>query len=261
VAARFAVEETKTWTSPTVPDMTLMRARFVQHEFPRHFHDTYVVQVVEEGHDEFYCKGKNHLAGPGHIVVIEPREIHSGRPFGGYGLAYRSFYPFILGDSAQAFEECVIKDQQCAKLLLDAHKAAEKDEDRLAASCLWVEAVSKLIENHSKSVLAEAVVHDPVFVRKVAEILEDRLAEQITLAELAYECCYSPFHLLRMFRASTGVAPHQYLVAVRVERAKPMLRKGKPIAEVAADLGFADQAHLTRHFKRLVGVTPGAYRG
>ena len=70
----------------------------------------------------------------------------------------------------------------------------------------------------------------------------------------------SQFALLRAFRAATGLPPHAYLNQVRVRRARLLLDDGVPAADVAGQVGFADQAHLTRHFKRVVGVPPAAYQ-
>jgi AraC family transcriptional regulator len=72
----------------------------------------------------------------------------------------------------------------------------------------------------------------------------------------------NPYHFARQFKASTGLPPHQYVIARRVERARELLQGGGELslAEVAADVGFADQSQLSHHFKRLVGVTPGRFR-
>src|SRR5436309_3146946 len=83
------------------------------------------------------------------------------------------------------------------------------------------------------------------------------LAGPPTLDELAAAAGMSPFALLRAFRAETGLPPHAYLNQLRVRLARQLLDAGLPPAQVAADAGFADQPHLTRHFKRAVGVPPG----
>ncbi|MBI1877856.1 MAG: helix-turn-helix transcriptional regulator, partial [Chloroflexi bacterium] len=69
----------------------------------------------------------------------------------------------------------------------------------------------------------------------------------------------SPFHLLRAFRAELGLPPHAYLTQIRIERAKALLAQGWPVAQVAFETGFADQSHLTKRFKGIVGVAPGQY--
>lgn len=98
-------------------------------------------------------------------------------------------------------------------------------------------------------------------LRRALDFIEDHLERDFSLTEVAAEVGLSPFHFARQFRASIGLAPHAYLITRRVERAKELLsRTNLPIATVAATTGFAHQSHLTRHFKRLVGVTPARFR-
>jgi len=88
-------------------------------------------------------------------------------------------------------------------------------------------------------------------------------ARELSVADIAAAAHFSPFHLTRLFKQTLGVSPHRYLIQVRVNGARSLLSagSGKPsLAEVASAVGFADQSHLTRHFKRATGVTPGQFR-
>ncbi|MDQ0991792.1 AraC-like DNA-binding protein [Streptomyces sp. V3I7] len=91
------------------------------------------------------------------------------------------------------------------------------------------------------------------------ELIDERLLQGVTLDEAAKLVHAHPTHLVRAFSATFGIAPHQYLMARRIDRARRRLLDGHPPAQVAAAVGFHDQSHLTRHFKRLVGTTPGHY--
>jgi AraC family transcriptional regulator len=99
-------------------------------------------------------------------------------------------------------------------------------------------------------------------LRAVVEYIEEHPDASPTLEELATVARLSPYHFARQFKAATGLPPHQYVIARRVERAKKLLQGGGDLslAEVAVDVGFSDQSQLSRHFKRLVGVTPGQFR-
>ena len=70
----------------------------------------------------------------------------------------------------------------------------------------------------------------------------------------------SPNYFARLFKQTTGITPHQYVIRCRIERAKELIQRGNlPLIEIATQVGFLDQSHLNRHFKRLVGVTPKTY--
>jgi AraC family transcriptional regulator len=94
-------------------------------------------------------------------------------------------------------------------------------------------------------------------LRRALDYVEENLPRGMTQAGIAAAAGFSPYHFARAFRRSTGLSPHRYVIARRVERAKWLLLKGDlPIAVVAREVGFADQAHLTRHVRALLGVTP-----
>jgi AraC family transcriptional regulator len=98
-------------------------------------------------------------------------------------------------------------------------------------------------------------------LRAVIDYVHEHLDAELSLDHLAAVAHVSPYHFARLFKNSTGLPPHQYVIARRVERAKELLRGGLlQLAEVATEVGFADQSHFTRHFKRLVGVTPRRFR-
>jgi AraC-like DNA-binding protein len=90
--------------------------------------------------------------------------------------------------------------------------------------------------------------------------MNDRLPDALQLGELAAAAGFSPFHFQRRFKAWQGVTPHQMLMALRLARAKQLLAAGDAPAGVAAAVGLVDQAHLTRRFARMYGVTPARYQ-
>jgi AraC family transcriptional regulator len=103
----------------------------------------------------------------------------------------------------------------------------------------------------------------PRAVTQAVDFIHDNYAGGLSLSDIAAAAHLSPFHLSRIFKKATGVSPHQYLLQVRVNSARSLLAAGaggRSLAEVAAAVGFADQSHLTRHFKRMLGVTPKQMR-
>ncbi len=98
--------------------------------------------------------------------------------------------------------------------------------------------------------------------RRSLEYLNDRLDEKVSLSALADEFNLSPFHFARMFKQATGFPPHEYQLQLRIARARELLRSdaGKTVVEIACELGFADESHFRRHFRRIVGTTPSRFR-
>ncbi|MCE0914840.1 helix-turn-helix domain-containing protein [Pseudomonas sp. NMI760_13] len=97
--------------------------------------------------------------------------------------------------------------------------------------------------------------------RQLVDFIEANLDQPLTLGELALRCNLSEYHFARMFRASLGLPPHQYLLARRLQRACRLLRMGMlPLGEVALLCGFASASHFSNRFRQALGATPGAYR-
>ncbi|MBW4534107.1 MAG: AraC family transcriptional regulator [Pleurocapsa minor HA4230-MV1] len=101
----------------------------------------------------------------------------------------------------------------------------------------------------------------PYLHRRLDEYIQANLAENITLADMAQVTSLSISHLTKLFRQTQGISLYQYVIHCRIARAKQLLKHQQlTIAEIATQVGFADQSHLTHHFKRHVGVTPKAFR-
>ena len=134
---------------------------------------------------------------------------------------------------------------------------------------LYVETIAQMIavqllQEHT-SQDARVVHRTPTMskpgMRRVAELIDSALDEDLSLGTLAAEAGMSPFYFARSFRQHFGVAPHQYLLRKRIERGKDMLLHTETsLVEIALATGFSSQSHFTSTFKRLVGVTPGEYR-
>lgn len=133
---------------------------------------------------------------------------------------------------------------------------------RLYAEALGTTVALHLLRNYSTLATARTLPVRglaPPLLRSALDYLHAHLAQDVPLATLAATTGLSPSYFLRQFKASTGLAPHQYLIQQRVERARLLLLGGQhSIAAIAQAVGFADQSHLHRHFKRAFGVSPRA---
>lgn len=146
----------------------------------------------------------------------------------------------------------------CSALQAEAHAGAPGG--RLYSDALGTALAAHLVQNYSvqqsglKDVQGGLAKYQ---LRRAIDFIHDNLEKDISLNVLASAVGISPFHFARLFKQSTGLAPHQYLLRCRVERARRMLvGSDASIADIAVRLGFCDQSHLALHFKRVYGVTP-----
>jgi AraC-like DNA-binding protein len=269
----MAAEVARYWRHEAVDGVDLLRARFLTHRYGRHSHETYTFGLIEAGVEEFEYGGSLLRASAGAVALLDPDVVHTGQAATPAGWSYRVLYPQVsvvtdvaaeLGWPAgtPSFPQTVLTDPATAALLRTAHQAAEHG-DQLASSTLLHGTLAGLLRAHAAGGPATApgpARRAPAAVRAVRDLLPERLNDPPALAELAAMTGLSQFALLRAFRAATGLPPHAYLNQLRVRRARLLLDEGIAAADVAAQLGFADQAHLTRHFKRVVGVPPAAYQ-
>jgi AraC-like DNA-binding protein len=256
-------------------ELDLLTASYRRHVFTRHTHGTFAIGVVVAGEEQFRYRGELRRAGVGSLAILEPDEPHDGRAAAEGGWSYRVLYPseaMLLDGRATrpAFPEPIVHDPRTVHLVRSAHEELTAGADPLAAHSRLAVAFEALIQKHgrggngreaagSKALRAS----DVAAARKVAEIRERLVADlrcPPTLRELAAGVELSPFHMLRVFREATGFPPHTWLVLERVCAARHRLAAGLSPAQTAAAVGFADQAHLTRWFKRVTGVTPAAFR-
>ena len=272
MAADRLAETARYWQHAGVAGVDLLRARYVTHRYGRHAHETYTFGLIEAGVEEFEYGGSLLRAPAGTVALLNPEVVHTGQAGVPDGWAYRVLYPevdVVAGVAAElgwrgtpSFAQTVVADARSAAALRAAHVAAEHG-DRLASSSLLHGALARLLTAHAaagRGGRPAGAPRAPAAVTLTRDLLAERLAGPPSLDELAAMTGLSPFALLRAFRAATGLPPHAYLNQLRVREARGLLDDGLAPAEVAARTGFADQAHLTRHFKRVVGVPPGAYQ-
>jgi AraC-like DNA-binding protein len=250
-------------------DLDLLTARYHRHAFTPHSHATYAIGVVLAGCEQIRYRGAVHTAGVGSLAILEPDERHDGRPAGPTGWTYRVLYPseamLLEGfDTRPRFAEPIVDDPATTRLVLAAHEAVTAGADPLAAQSLLTAALHSIVRRHGRLVFPAAPRPGDSAAVKAVSVIRDRLLADLRcppgLRDLAAGVELSPYHMLRIFKDVTGFPPHTWLVLERICRARHLLATGARPAHVSAAVGFADQAHLTRWFKRVTGVTPAAYR-
>jgi len=156
----------------------------------------------------------------------------------------------------------VIHDDRLARMIHRLHVAMEENEaSLLELESRFLNMLTALIMRHADAPPALCSAgREHTAVKRAKEFIEVYCNENISLAQLANVACLSPFHFIRVFCRETGLTPHAYLNQARVRRAKSLIAAGGAIAAAAYETGFADQSHLTKQFKRILGITPGQYR-
>jgi AraC-like DNA-binding protein len=245
--------------------LDLLHARIVEPYAP-HLHQEFAVGACTAGIEVIRYRVAQHYSGPGSIVILEPGEPHTGGPSDKSGFVYRVMYPAadLLRDECgriPRFPEPVVIDPELASALRSVHAAFGRDTEpfEMESRLAWL--LGELVRRHASPAMPEVESRKASGVaRLVLATLSDRMSCPPTLAEIASEAGMSRYQLVRTFGAEVGMPPYAWLAQHRVTRARALLEEGRGLAETAALTGFADQAPLSRWFRRVVGVTPGVYR-
>jgi len=262
---------TKTWHHARL-DIGLLQAFYVDHTFPRHSHDYYVICLVKRGFQSFTHQGTKHFTAPGGVILINPGAVHTGEAADEKGFEMLCLYPttahmqsavFELIGSHQAlpfFTEVQIDHPGVAQSILALHKALTQESSVLECESHLTWTLAQLIKRYADIHPGEQRLgQEREAIRRARRYIEERFAQGISLSELAEHVSLSPYYLLRVFRAEVGMPPYTYLESVRIRHAQRLIEAGKSLAEVAAETGFSSQSHLTHRFKQIIGVTPGQY--
>ncbi len=235
-----------------------------------HAHAQYQLTLYAGAPRRFNVAGHRFTGDTRTSVIIEADEPHASVPIDDEHTALRTFYvdPRMMqaaadavwhGRGTVAFVGPCLTDESTVAMLHAAHRSLE--DGGLEGDVSFCAALEQLVRRHAApSGPARKLARSDCRTEQVRDLLVDRVAENVRLDELARVAELSPFHLIRLFRLRYGVTPFAYQRNVRVERARDALRCGQSLAEIAANLGFADQSHLGRAFRKVMGATPGQYR-
>jgi AraC-like DNA-binding protein len=263
-------EWTKTWHDPKL-DVRLLQAHYVRHAYPRHSHDYYVVCLIDEGRQTFLHEGRQHFTPPGGVILINPGAVHTGEAASADGFTMRCLYPTVaqmqtavLGltgrhQALPLFTHVRVDDPWAHASLAALHTALTHETSALEREVRWQWTLAGLMRRYGAVSAPPALGDERRAVQQARRYIDEHFAEGVSLSELAARVALSPYHLLRAFRAETGLPPHAYLDNVRIRRAERLIAAGRPLAEVSAETGFSSQSHLTRRFRQIIGVTPGQY--
>ncbi|MFD6274194.1 AraC family transcriptional regulator [Streptomyces sp. NPDC060209] len=256
-----------------------MQAHFLDHVYPPHSHDTYSFGITDAGAQRFRCRGAVHTSGAGMVMAFNPDEVHDGRAAAELGYHYRIVHigPSVVSDvlvdategrfrALPLFPNPVLTDQALADSLARLHAVLISDADplvrdeRLTAAVI---AMARRGASHARPQMLPRVPTDRArreAARRARAMLDDTYLQPLSAEQLAQASGCSRYALYRAFRTEFGLAPSDYRRQVRLRHGRALLRNGLTPAEAASATGFADQAHFSRWFHRVYGITPGVFR-
>jgi AraC-like DNA-binding protein len=238
----------------------VFHARFTDHAYPEHAHDTWTLLVVDEGAIRYDLDRHEHGALRPAVTLLPPHVAHTGRAATHDGFRKRVLYldtaviPEAL--TAAAVDAPSVTDALLRTRVDQLHRVLDGPGTELEAESRLA-LIGDRIRQHLRGRAGE-----PPPARLAADLrdlLDAHLTSGLTLRAAAARLHAHPTHLVRTFTRAYGLPPHRYLTGRRVEAARRRLLDGEPVADVAVAVGFHDQAHLHRHFTRMLGVTPGRY--
>lgn len=233
--------------------------------FSCHFHDTYTIGLTHHGMFTSLHEHKITQAYARSARIINPGEIHGGES---HAWQYTNFYPSVellsmlyeqmYGEKKMPiFERHIIKDEVLFRHLVAFFQAVYASEETMVVESRLIEALGYLIAHYAqKTAPYPFTCNDPKAMSMVIEYIHDNLESDIRLDTLAKTAHVSKYHFLRLFKNQTGLSPHQYIIAGRVCKAKALMMRGESLSQVALDVGFSDQSHFIRAFRKIYGYSP-----
>jgi len=248
--------------------------------YEKHTHDELSIGIVEAGISEFYHTGSIKNIGPGSVVIINPHAVHSCNPKAGEW-SYKMLYidvkwlqdllkkalglsHIVLNPSNLIHTDCLKTYRDFNTLFAVITESGEQSEIERAVvdfiSNLLL-ADSRLTEKQDSNTghdLSARMRHQKLSLSRVFII--EHCGSSLKLDDVAAVAGMSRYHFIRAFRQAYGIAPHAFQVAQRVSSGRKLLSSGMSISKVAASLGFSDQSHFHRNFKKMVATTPKRYK-
>jgi AraC-like DNA-binding protein len=264
------------WRDGALEGAALATARYGAHEFERHMHDELVIVMTELGAGQCRTRAGSDVSGPGTVRVFGPGEYHSGEVWADKAWHYRAIYldmqglaalSAVFSDDSRSDRPLFIppgqyRDAQLCRLLLKAHASLDQSGPTplMERQANWWAAMGMLFGRYGQPrPLVGELGHETQRMARVRDYIAAQYERDIPIDELAALVNLSRYHLIRAFCKEYGLPPHAYANQVRLIAAKQLLAAGQSPANAAARVGFYDQSHLNKVFKRAYGITPGAY--
>jgi AraC-like DNA-binding protein len=255
----------RAWKPPIAGVREVFHATFTTHAYPPHVHDVWTVFIVDDGAIRYDLDGVDHAAGHTRVTVLPPHVVHDGRAATTTGFRKRVLYleTSVLGEEliGPAVDRPVVPDTRLRDAVADLHDALLCPDDLLEAESRLAFVAARIRASLGEPPTELPIQSGPDLAERLRAHLDAHLFEPVTIGDAASEIGAPLTQVARAFASVFGISPHAYVVGRRLESARDRILAGQPLADVAAEVGFHDQAHLSRRFMQFLGTTPGRFRG
>ena len=252
--------DVRAWRPP-VPGIREVLHASLAHPYPPHTHDTWTLFIVDEGAIRYDLDRRTGGEGRTMVSILPPHVVHDGRPATADGYRKRVVYleTDLLGEHliGAAVDRPQFPDPAMRVEVARLHDALACADDALDAETRLHFIVDRIRRSFGDTAPGESATNEAA--EALRAYLDTHLFEPVTLTAAASEVAASPTQVARAFTETFGITPHAYVIGRRLDAARTRILDGQPLADVATEVGFYDQAHLTRRFKRFLNVTPGRF--
>ncbi len=262
------------WSTDDLSHAEFSRARHHSFAFEPHFHSTICLALIVSGELQLTIGHQTETVAKSSFVLINAGDVHAGHatsPTVGWTMRTLHVAP---GDLAEEMRTCGLRadadspvrsgvrnERELATLFFGIHACAQTNDDRLKRDEFLQRLIFVLAADAKTSRIEEprGLAGSLTEAKRIRDYIEDRLFEEIRLNDMSKLVSLPPYTVVRAFKWIFGIPPHRYHMQRRVDVARKLIRDRIPLSRISHLCGFADQAHLTRAFKRTLGYTPGLY--
>ncbi|WP_068088896.1 AraC family transcriptional regulator [Polycladidibacter stylochi] len=265
----MATDKNKLHLLSWLQGIELFEANFDDMVFSRHAHAGFAVGAITKGVGGYMCRGSNHLCPPRTLSLMNPEEPHTGHAVDG-ALHYKMLYisestvrHLLEVGTPTGFHQINPMDHDglITRHFLQLARQLNRPDatGRLGIEETLVTLLACVFSRHGGSSIRAAGKENKA-IRRAIEMMHDHVNTQptapLSISDIAGEVGLNGNYFIQSFSKQRGISPRQYLILTKIHRAKQMIASGGSPLQVALDLGFYDQSHFIRHFRKINGITP-----
>ncbi|WP_424767951.1 AraC family ligand binding domain-containing protein [Paenibacillus sp. sgz302251] len=239
-------------------------------------YDFYLMHIVLEGKGKFICEGQTHMLGAGHTFLIEPEQLISYESDGEDPWRYRwvafngnQAAELVLSAGIKAVQQVVLstnwrRADGLFRQIYETFRRGDGAADMMAVGYLYLllAEYKTLLHPQSGNTLRTSQAESDHLLKQVVHYLSTQYAQPVSIEQMAESLGYNRAYLSRLFKQRTGASPVTFLLKLRIDKARHMLRERPELTveQIAASVGLQDALYFSKQFRRMHGQSPTAYR-